>query len=164
MKKKNLKGSIVRIPMEDGEFCYGRILDGINNVLYDYKSKIENENLNKIIQSDILFAVLSGSLRREDEGCKIIGNIPLDDRHKISPIYFDPDLTNKAIVDFTSEKIKETLKYKTFEKGGLQNGGIYSIEHIKQRLKDYYEGKDYIGITALLKNLEILKQGGNVSK
>lgn len=155
--KKNLIGSVVRIPMDDKYFCYARLLGGIDNVIYDYKGKIEEEDILKIVQSDILFAVLTSDLAREVAGCKIIGKIPLDERHKIIPIYFHPDMTNDAIIDYTIEKLKQTMQYKTFEKRGLQDGGIHSVLHIQQRLKSYYDGKDNQSILNLLKMLDNLR-------
>lgn len=124
------------------------------------KEKIEAEDIAKIVQSDILFAVQSGDLAKERGGCKIIGSLPLDARHQIQPKYFHPDMINIGIVDFTISQVKQTMKYKTFETAGVQDGGIYSADHIKERLKNYFEGKDYIGSLVLLDALENLKASG----
>jgi len=155
--KKRLVGSIVIIPMDDGEFCYARILENLDYAFYDYKTFYEETDLAVIIKNDILFTALVKFAALKESNWKIIGKIDLDERHKITPIYFHPDLTNISIYDYTVSKIKETLKYKTFEKGGIQDGGIYSAEHIQKRLSDYYSGNQYKGITIKFDLLENLK-------
>ena len=152
--KKKLIGSILMIPISDGAFCYARIMGDLDYAFYDYKTSFPDNDLNKIIHKEILFTALVHFKALKESDWQIIGKLPLDARHRIMPIYFHPDLTNAAIRDYTEGKIKQTMQYKTFEKGGLQDGGVYNALNIKQRLKDYYDGNDYEGILGLLKMLE----------
>ncbi len=156
LSDKNI-GNILRLQIENGFYCYARILGQLDFVFYDYKTNFKDDDLNQIIQKDILFSALVSFNAIKQGNWEIIGKLPLDERHKIRPIYFHPYLMNANIIAFTKEKIEKTMQYKTFEKRGIQDGGIYSAINIIQRLKDYFNGQDYEGITALLKMLENLK-------
>lgn len=159
--KKDLVGSVIGIPMKNEEYCYGRILKELDFVFYDYKTPVLDTDLINITSKDILFAALVTNRTLKDSNWQIIGKLPLDERHSITPIYYHPDLTNPLIADYTIGKIKETLKYKSFENKGLQDGGMHSGEHIEQRLIDYYEGRDDQQIINLIKMAEHLKEYHN---
>lgn len=145
-RSKKIIGSIIIIPISENEFYYGRIIKDYNFVFYDYKSAVQNIDLAFIIKQDILFAaqVNFHAIRKGD--WQIIGHLELDDRHKLNPIFFQADFFNKTFYEYNVMSLEKTLVYKTFEKGGLQDGGIYSIEQIKERLIAYFHGNDYTGI------------------
>jgi hypothetical protein len=156
-KNKKIIGSVLIIPIADNEFYYGRIIEDYVFVFYDYKSAIPNHNLEYIISHDILFAVLVNFQAIRTGDWEIIGKMELDDRHKKAPIFFQADFFNRNFYKNNLQSLEKTLRCKTFESGGLQDGGIYSYENIKDRLVAYFNGKEYNGIKSKIEMLHQLQ-------
>lgn len=141
MNKRNI-GKVFSITMDDGSFCYGTVVDDLASVIYDLNSKEEITEPARITASEILFAVMFNLPDKNEKTFKMIGKIKLDERHLRMPIFYHVSPAETQALDYHLEKIKQTMIYKTFENGGLQADGIYQLAHVKERLEDYYAGRE----------------------
>jgi hypothetical protein len=159
MKNKRLNpGAIVKIPIDKDTFTYARILDDHDYAIYNCRTSNQIADLNIIIQSPILFVARVDNFAILKGRWTVVGTIELDNRHKIVPKYFDPDLTNPELYGEYFKKYEEVEKYFTYEIGGLQDGGMHSAEHIENRLHDYYYGYPDRYIVSELNTLKKLLQ------
>lgn len=145
-KSKKIIGSIIIIPISKHEYYYGRIIEDYVFVFYDYKSEFPTLDLTFIVNHEIIFAAMVNFNAIKTGDWEVIGKMELDDRHRKRPIFYQGDLINKSFYEYNVKALEKTLIYKTFEKGGLQDGGIYSFENIKERLIAYFHKKEYTGI------------------
>ena len=53
-------GSFLRIPLADGSFGYGRVLNMPHDAYYDYRTNTPDSDLDRIASMPILFKMASG--------------------------------------------------------------------------------------------------------
>lgn len=137
----NSKGHFFRIPIDESFHTYGRLVAPYTFIIYDYRTDVEETDLEKIAQSDFLFySVIHKSAYKE---WKVIGVRDLEDKINLNKIvFFHQDkydlynCTKISLDQFTR------IQCKPEDCVGLQPLTISNPFNIQRRLKFHYEGKE----------------------
>ncbi|MGN6713895.1 Imm26 family immunity protein [Anaerocolumna jejuensis] len=145
MKKSTRAGDLVKIPFDDFNHTYARILVEGSYAVYDCRSSSDIKDYSSIIESDILFTAHIDISAIKEGYWTVIENIPLEDNLiKFYPRYFNADPANPININFyrvCQEEIENAIKKDWIKTGKIQLDGIYGRLHIEKRISDYYAGK-----------------------
>ena len=139
MAKKKIPlqvGDIVQINLENGLYCFGRVLNEPLMAFYDLKSE-PLPDVGEIVLSPVLFKILVMNYAVTSGRWIIVGNWPLDSELMIAPKFFNQDAINKEFCIY--HKDKETLATRE-ECEGLERAAVWDPSHVEDRLRDYYAG------------------------
>ncbi|MBP6740218.1 MAG: immunity 26/phosphotriesterase HocA family protein [Leptospiraceae bacterium] len=151
-RQQRTVGAIVKVPLEGGYFTYARILK-TKFAFYDFRTKIDIEDLQEIISKPILFitgvndyAVTKGLWLK-------VGKLPLDKSLLNLPPQFIQDALNPDKFFIVEKGIRRPASKE--ECRGLERVAVWTPEGIQKRLNDHYAGRKNKSVEAD-KNLEIL--------
>ena len=132
--RKHVPGSVVRIPLKDGSFGYGRLLPFPHIAFYNYRTDKPEAGVDAITSHPIAFtlAVHKSALDAWD----VIGQKPLEG-HLKPPMRFMQrigDLSNCQIVDPEGRERPATPQ----ECVGLERVAVWEPSHVEDRLLDMF--------------------------
>jgi len=140
MAKKKFKlnpGDIVQIKLEDGDFCYGRILEEPMVAFYDKKDG-GNSTFGDVILAPILFKICVMNYAVTSGRWRILGTIPLEEELRMPVWFFNEDSISKELfLEMNFEMIPATRE----ECEGLERSAVWDPEHVEDRLRDHFLGK-----------------------
>ncbi|MBN2423417.1 MAG: immunity 26/phosphotriesterase HocA family protein [Calditrichaceae bacterium] len=140
-KQKRTIGSIVKIDLGNDEHSYARVLDKACYAFYDIKAREEIKNLNEIISKPILFIVSAyDDIITRGRWVKI-GVVPLEDKLKQLPMQFIKDAINPDEFSIYNPNTGEIFPAKKEECISLECAAVWEAEHVEERLKDHFQGK-----------------------
>jgi len=138
MNKFVENGDVVRIKIGLKEYAYARVLENPLCAFYDYKTSDFTE-IDVIIQKPILFKVWIANYSYKEDNWEIVGNRPLDAITSEIPWFFKKDtITKKLSLYRNGEERKATLQ----EVEGLECAAVWNPEHIEDRLRDHFAGRE----------------------
>jgi hypothetical protein len=141
-QKKGIRkkiGHVYRIPLEEGVYTYGQIVNDTNYVFFDYKDDGVNTDISKILASKVLFKITVDRYIFSKGYWEIIGTYPVDSLLTSYDNKFIYDSFKKQYTIFkdgigqipaTWEEIKDLEC--------LASWGCFWVE---QRLKDHFAGR-----------------------
>jgi len=137
-RQKRTIGAIVKVPLEKGFHTYARILK-YDFAFYDFRTKEEISDLQKIVSSPILFitAVNDYSVTR---GLWLkVGNLPLEERLLVTPPQFVQDPIHPDHFFLVENGVRRPATKE--ECKGLERSAVWTPEGIQRRLNDHYAGR-----------------------
>ena len=136
-RQNRVVGAFLKIPLGDGEYGYGRILEEALFAFYDIKAS-QPVSLMEVESKPILFKIW---VMRNSVGSgrwEIVGNKPLEENLKGQPHFFKIDPISKAIsIYHRSQERPATVE----ECEGLECAAVWSAVHVEDRLRDHFLGR-----------------------
>jgi hypothetical protein len=131
--KKFTPGAFVRIPLDDGSFGYGRLLEFPYTAFYDLRTDISTADIDAIAERPVLFtlAVHKSAL----DGWEIIGSKPLEEPLRQPVVQFMQDTADPShctIVDSAGNERPASPE----DCVGLERVAVWEAKHIRDRLLD----------------------------
>jgi immunity protein 26 of polymorphic toxin system len=137
-KKANKPGTFMRIPLADGSFGYGRILEPPHSAFYNYRTTNPDSDLDRIASKPVLFRIpvrYSGPRSWENIGWREI------EAGLAQPIVqFTQDILNLQdcrIFDTAGNVRSATPE----ECVGLEAAAVWERHHVEERLLDFFMGR-----------------------
>jgi hypothetical protein len=138
MARKRAPGTFVIVPLGDGTFGYGRIIDHPNVAFYRYRTNKPETDLDTIEASRVAFTI-AVRLPGTDEWPSI-GHRELGDALKQPVVRFHQD-----IVDFRKctiyDNVGNTRPATPEECEGLEAASVWEPNGVKHRLLDMFAGR-----------------------
>jgi hypothetical protein len=140
MKAKPMTaGDFLRIPLENGTFAYGRVLDDNYAAYYDHFTTEAETGLDVIASKPVLFRVATRRLPGRDKW-EVIGRRDLDTELARPVVMFMQDLANPAdcvIFDSAGLERKATPQ----ECVGIENAAVWDARNVEDRLLAHFAGR-----------------------
>jgi hypothetical protein len=136
-----MTGTYLQIPLQDGSFGYGRVLQNPYIAFYNYRTDKPSSDLDMIDLQPILF---KQAVRFRNENNWVdIGIKPLDVELTKPIVTFMQDLADfKKCTIFDSEGLEQNVSPEDCI--GLERAEVWESFHIEQRLLDTFQGKENI--------------------
>jgi hypothetical protein len=131
-------GTFVRIPLADGSYGYGRLLDFPYAAFYDFRTEHAASNLDEIALRPVLFLVAVHKSILET--WEIIGKRQLEDSIGQLPERFMQDVSNFDKCKIVDCKGNERPA-KPEECVGLERVAVWEADHVEERLLDTFMGR-----------------------
>lgn len=130
-------GDIVKIPLAENSYCFGRVLQEPLMAFYDLLVSTVPD-IGRISSSPILFKVWVMNKAITSGRWPVIGNADLDKEITSVPEFFKQDPVSKAFSKYSDGKEKPATQSDCI---GLERAAVWEAEHIEDRLRDYYAGR-----------------------
>jgi hypothetical protein len=158
-RQKEIPGSVLAINLEDGNYCYGRILKKGYVAFYDLRTTEIIHDLEHIAQSPVLFIAITYPYVVKKMRWLIIGCLPLEPSLQVLPpqLTLTPGKERYSIVDFFIYDPNEGVAIRgpwKEEYASYEMQVIYAPEAIEQRIRDHYAGVENVWIGLRKKHLE----------
>ena len=131
-------GSFIRIPLADGSFGYGRILELPFDAFYDYRTSSPDADLDRIASKPILFRIVVRHAKPNP--WELIGWREIDERLAQPIVLFRQD-----VGDFRRCTIYDTLgnvrSAEPQECIGLEPSAVWEQPGVEERLLDTFMGR-----------------------
>jgi len=130
-------GTFVRIPLADGSFGFGRVLDFPNLAFYDFKSPSPEPAVETIALRPVLFKLAVH--KSAWNSWSVVGWCPLDPATAARPERFKQEIGHPercAIIDAAGNERSATQS----ECVGLERVAVWEANHVADRLLDAFRG------------------------
>jgi hypothetical protein len=131
-------GLFVRIPLADGSFGYGRVLEAPYMAFYKYRTPQPDSDLNRIASQPVLFTLAVN--RAALKSWEALGRKPLEEQLTRPIVQFTQDILNPAdctIFDTVGNERAATPE----ECVGLESAAVWEQHHVEARLLDTFMGR-----------------------
>jgi len=138
IQTKHEQGTFLRIPLADGTFGYGRLLEPPYLALYNYRTTEQSSDIRMIALQPVLFAqaVRTSGLKNWER----IGKAELDGELAQPVVRYTQDLLDYekcTIFDSVGNEREVTPE----ECVGIEQAAVWETHHIEERLLDTFEGR-----------------------
>ena len=145
-KIKVQPGDLIKVPYKPGFHTYARILVENSYAFYDCISKIDRNDYDNIIKSEILFTAYVDVFALKEGYWTIVANVPLEGNLKsFYPRYFNPAPMNIENVNFYNvykSEIENAIEKDWIKTGKIQLDGIHGRIHIESRINVFIMEKE----------------------
>lgn len=141
MEKKRQRwrpGSIVKIPLNDSEWGFGRVLESPLMAFYDLKSS-EVPSLEVIISQPIAFRIWVMKYAVTQGDFSVIGYLPLSEDLLERPLFFIQDTLNGKLSVTYDGGDRWPATYNAVK--DLECAAVWEPEHVIDRLNDHFAGR-----------------------
>ncbi len=140
-RPKDHPGTFLRIPLEDGSFGYGRLLEWGVVALYDHKTARPSVDLKVIGSKRVLFSVAVSAAGVKK--WKAIGQQPLAGEVAKPVVHFMQDIGDyRRCTIFDSVGMEEKVGPDACI--GLERAAVWEAHHVAERLLDTFMGRPNI--------------------
>jgi hypothetical protein len=138
MRQAYKPGSFVRIPLTDGSFSYGRILEPPYDAFYDYRTPTPNTDLDRIATKPILFRIAVRYSRSNP--WTSIGWREIDERLAQPLVLFRQDVGNlrRCMIYDTTGKVRNAEPHECI---GIERSAVWEQHAVEERLLDAFMGR-----------------------
>jgi len=136
-KIKCRAGDIVKIILEDGDFCFGHILEEPTVAFYDIKVA-DMPHIEEIIKLPILFSLWVSKSAVRSGKWEVIGHQKLDIDSDQPRSFFTQDPISKNFFIYLYDDTEMPATKEQCE--GLERAAVWDANHVEDRLRDYYKG------------------------
>ena len=146
LKYKDIKqGDIFKVIFDAPYFTYARKLTDAAIAVYDLKTDVEIESLNKIIELPILFIIYGGADKVMSGEWQRLGNIELEDKLKRNPLFYTKkdyrETDDGPILSYYRIDDNDVYREGTEEEvENLEYGFVWNGAAIEERIKNHYNG------------------------
>lgn len=136
--KKRTVGDIVQIPLGDGTHTYARVLHEASFAFYDSRTN-EDLTVDRITSRPILFFVPVMDRAIKEGRWSIVGHAPVDDNLKVPPRFIQDPLDKNKFEIYEKGQIRPATRQECL---GLEREAVWDPEHVEDRLRDHYAGRN----------------------
>ena len=131
-------GMFMRIPLADGSYGYGRLLQQPYAAFYDYRTTEPSDDLDAIERQPILFrvAILISGLRKWTP----LGVRPLAGEAAAPLVFFQQNPFNPLVCSIY-DTLGNDRNATPEECVGLERSAVWEPRHVEQRLLDRFMGR-----------------------
>ncbi|MGI5241940.1 immunity 26/phosphotriesterase HocA family protein [Dactylosporangium sp. CA-139066] len=130
-------GTFVRIPLSDGSFGYGRVLEHPYMAFYDLRTAEPSSDLDAVEARPILFRQ---AVRRRGDAWPVIGRRDLTGAAAEPVVQFTQDRADwRKCTIFDTAGLERAATPQ--ECVGLERAAVWDMPHIEERLLDTFEGR-----------------------
>ena len=131
-------GSFLRIPLADGTFAYGRVLELPHEAFYEHRTETPGSDLEQIALKPILFKI--AVRHKEKSSWGFIGWQALDEQLKQPVVQFMQDLGDfRRCTSFDS--VGNSRSAEPQECAGLERSAVWEERGVEERLLDTSMGR-----------------------
>ena len=131
-------GSFLRIPLADGSFGYGRVLELPIDAFYEYRTKSPDADLNRIASKPILFKIAVRHLK--PSSWEIIGWREIEESLAQPIVQFRQDVGNfRRCTIF--DNVGNSRSAEPQECIGLEAMAVWEQHAVEERLLDTFMGR-----------------------
>ena len=131
-------GSFLRVPLADGSFGYGRVLNMPHDAYYDYRTDTPDSDLDRIASKPLLFKIMVRHM--EERSWELIGWRELEERFSQPIVQFMQDIGN--FLDCTIfDTVGNSRRAQPQECVGLERSAVWEEVGIEERLLDTFMGR-----------------------
>ncbi len=131
-------GSFLRIPLSDGSFGYGRVLEPPHDAFYEYRTNSPDADLDRIASKPILFKIAVRHL--EPSSWEIIGWREIEESLAQPIVQFRQDLGNfRRCTIF--DNVGNSRSAEPQECVGLERMAVWEQSDVEERLLDTFMGR-----------------------
>ena len=139
MRNKKIErtvGDVIKIAFEDGNICFGRVLEEPLIAFYDLKTDSVPE-IDEVISLPILFKVWVMNHAITSGSWEVVGHKKLEASLTEPVQFFKQDPISKGVCLYVnSEEVPAARE----QCEGLERAAVWNPEHVEDRLRDYYLG------------------------
>lgn len=146
-KIRCIPGSVIAIPLRDGHFSYGRILQEPLIAFYDLRSH-DILPIESVLPLSIIFTLYVMNYPITDGDWKVIGNAPLTSELLEEPFFFKKDPISGALTIYQDSSGKEIPATRE-QCANLECAAVWEPHHILDRLQDHFAGRPYRWIESM---------------
>ena len=139
MKEDKDLGSIIKIELINGTFCFARKLKNPLYAFYDINTKDTIPPLEEIIASNILFKIWVMDRVISSNRWIKIGKLDLEDELYKPVTFCHQNALNKKVYLYINGEKSITTKE---ECNKFERTAVWEPEHVEDRLRDYFSGEN----------------------
>ncbi|MGH0346523.1 immunity 26/phosphotriesterase HocA family protein [Sinorhizobium meliloti] len=130
------QGDFLKIGMDDGTFCFARVLHEPYMAFYGLRSEDERP-IDEVAQSKVLFKLAVMNRAVTSGRWRVIGNLPLEEelRQPVKSFRQDP-ITKKLSIYVNGADSPATPE----ACANLERAAVWDPEHVEDRLRDHFAG------------------------
>ena len=140
MKKKRLiQGTVIKIPIGDGFHCYGRLLTKPTWEVFDYRTKENATDIERITSQTVLFTICIHTASINQSDWEVVGRSRGEDLDARIPLQFSQnrsDPTDCKVLDRFDNFFPATIE----DCRGLERIVNWDPHHVVDRIRDHYAG------------------------
>ena len=132
-------GDIVRIPLNDGTFGYGHVLDEPLVAFLKHRDSGEVRNFHELVERPVAFRIWVSNKPFKDRRWPVVGHVE-PDAETLRPVpFFKQDAVSRklAITYNGADELPATAD----DCRGMERAAVWEPEHVAERLLDYFEGR-----------------------
>lgn len=137
-KRKYSPGTFLRVPLSDGSFGYGRLLEYSYIAFYRYRTVSPDSDLSRIASAPVLFKTTVRQLAFDE--WELLGWRELEDHLKQPVILYTQDVGNPRLCTIFDTAGNERV-VEPQECVGLERAIVWEKESIEERLLDALLGR-----------------------
>lgn len=136
LRQRRKEGSFVKIPLGQGKFGYGRVLE---EPLFAFYSIVSETciDLDKIVSSPILFKINVMNYAITKGVWEIIGFKPLESQLQERVNFFRVDALSGELFVYTYDRERPATHSECI---GMERLAVWDPEHVEDRLRDHIAG------------------------
>ncbi len=137
-KRLQKPGAFIRIPLADGSFGYGRILEPPHSAFYNYRTTSPDFDLDRIASKSVIFRIAVRYLSRSR--WEFIGWREIESHLAQPVVRFTQDVANfKNCTIFDAAGNARSAAPE--ECVGLEASAVWDQHHVEGRLLDFFMGR-----------------------
>ena len=140
LKQKRKVGDFLRIPLPNGKWGYGRVLDNASYAIYDLVNDKTTE-ISEIIKQGVLFILAAYKDAVTSERWIVIGHSPLEQALIRLPMKFIQDELNPEKFELYDPNTGKTTPAKKQDCIGLERAAVWEPFQVEERIVDHFSGK-----------------------
>jgi hypothetical protein len=132
-------GDVVAVPLGDGTYGFGRVLQEPLMAFYDLR-KNAIPGLQDVLRAPVAFIVYVMNFAVTDGVWQIIGKAPLNGKLLDEPLFFKKDSVSGALSVYRDSTGEERPASRE-ECETLERAAVWEPSHVVDRLVDYFAGR-----------------------
>ncbi len=139
-------GNVVLIPLSDGKYTYGRVINAPLMAFYDLRSA-EILPVEEVVKSRVLFKIWVMNSAISKHHWRVLGNLPLENELIAVAEFYKWDMISKkfSVYEGDGQERPATLEECT----NLECAAVWSAEHVESRLEDHFAGRENKWVNSL---------------
>lgn len=148
-KQKIILGSVVEIHLSQEFFSYAQIITKSELAFYDYSGvRISTDSLDVVCKKPILFVLAVMHAAIKSGRWKIVGRCEIPQALKSPREYFIQDVLTKKFSIYTNND-GNIRPAERSEIEGLECAAVWEPEHVEDRLRDHFAGRQNLWVEQL---------------
>jgi hypothetical protein len=151
MRQLHRPGSFLRIPLSDGSFAYGRVLELPFDAFYDYRTTSPDANLDRIASKPVLFRIVVR--HPHPKSWELIGWREIEERLTQPIVQFRMEVGPLRRC-WIFDSLGNSREASPQDCIGLEPAAVWESHGVEERLHDTFMGRPNASLEDIWKELE----------